>query len=377
MNAERLHAIARGLSRDLEVTQTVALLQQLVAAVEVQVHNQGDQNSAQEMGSLRTQIGEALDSAPSNEFSPAWREAMVELGVDHLFGRELQSRIEVIFARHQITMAAALEELRSLAEENKRLSGSVSKLLAILGTFKIGSEELEPGEFGVGVLIPRTAVSDELPALGKELVDLNEIFLPFSELVGESRPPFKVRSIASSDFSVFLDATAATAAAIASAVAQVVSTYRQLLGIRKADLKGTGLPEGILGAITKHADDHMSKGIDQAVQELLTEFGDKLEPGRKHEMEMSLTVSLHAVGTRIDRGYNVEVRAKPELPDIDDEREPDEEGEAIPPEQSREYLIVKERQEQMQFMNLTGESILSLPETTNETGTEGEEGQGG
>ena len=380
MNVERLHAIASGLSRDLEVTQTVALFQQLVAAVEVQVHNPADPHSAQEMGSLRTQIGDALASAPSNEFSPAWREVMVELGVDHLFGRELQSSIEEIFERHQITIATALEELQSLAQENERLSGSVASLLAVLGEFKIGSEELEPGEFEVGVLIPRTAVNDELPALGKELDDLNEIFLPFSELAGESRPPFKVRSIASSDFSVFLAATAVTASTIAIAVERVVSTYRQLLEIRKsrADLKAQNVSKDILDRLSEEANGRMSKGIEEAVRDLLTEFGGELETGRKNEMEVSLTLSLHAVGSRIDRGYNVEVRAEPvELPDGDDARESGEEGEAIPPEQSREYRIVKERQEQMQFMNLTGEPILSLPEPTDEPGTEDEEDKGG
>ena len=364
MNAERLHAIALAIQHDLEVTQSPSLLAQLADALQYQVNDPANPDYPQQVGQFREQLDAALSGAPSNGFSPAWHKATVELEVAHLLGNELRERLDEIFGRNQITTPIAHQEIQPLASKLTELSAALENLLAGFDVFSIGNEELEPGEFEFGVLIPRDAVDNELAALGDELRKLDEIFLPFTELVSGSRPQFQVRSISSSDFSVFVDAAPQVAAAIAVGITWVLATYKQLLEIRRLrdEMKRQGVPETKLGGVDEHADDTMAEGIGKAVEALIKDFGKSLQEPRQHEMRTALKLSLNAISNRVDRGYNIEVRAEPLQPEAESDGE---EGEqAI--EESPEYSIVEERRGEMQFINLSGEKILSLPEKTDD-----------
>ena len=76
----------------------------------------------------------------------------------------------------------------------------------------------------------------------------------------------------------------------------------------------------------------------------------------------SSTVSLNALANRIDRGYNVEVRAG-ELPLPSDEGDENAEPESQEERDTREIVErVQAKQEGLKFSNATGQPILALPE---------------
>ncbi|MDP2664952.1 MAG: hypothetical protein Q8O97_03350, partial [bacterium] len=103
---------------------------------------------------------------------------------------------------------------------------------------------LEPGTCELGILVPRKAINNDLNEFAEDIKNLNNIFSTFSELTTGNRPGFKIRSISSSDLSVFLESTPATVAAIAVAVERIVSLYKQILEVRKlhGELKNQGVP---------------------------------------------------------------------------------------------------------------------------------------
>ena len=111
------------------------------------------------MSSLRQQLDEALARAPSNNFSPAWSQAIAELGVSSLLGEALRATVRGVFERNEITPSAAHNELAPLAERLESFNTALEQLLAGLEWLGVGSEDLGPGEFEVGVLIPRPEVS--------------------------------------------------------------------------------------------------------------------------------------------------------------------------------------------------------------------------
>ena len=310
----------------------------------------------QQIATFREQIDLALAASPSNDFSPAWREATVELGVADLLGNSLRGTIYEIFHRNQITPATAAAELTELGERLNLLNETVRELLAGLDGLGIEAETLESGEFEIAILIPRRAVRNQLKPLGEELIQLERLLGPFAELSTGSRPEFKVRAISSSDFGVFLASVGPIAACLAFAVERVVGLYKQLLEIRslRQKLSAEGLSDESLAGIKSHADDHMSTGIGIAVEDLITQFASKADSSRLNELRIELRLSLNAIANRIDQGYNVDVRVGAPPQDAG--------GEDPDPDAIRDYNAVMERRSGLQFINRSGDPILELRE---------------
>lgn len=369
MNAERLHAIALEVRKDLSETNTPELLSQLAAGYRQLAQNPGDTTQQQQVASLRDQLDEALGRAPSNDFSPAWRQTVEELGVSDLLGMELRSSAQEIFDRNELTPGAAADAFDELAGRVQALGTSVDQLIAALEWFEIGAEELEYGEFEIGLLIPREAVEGQLKPLGRELLKLDQILLPFVELSTGSRPDFEVRSISSSEFQIFLDSPGATALLIATAIERIVTVYKKIIDIRvaKQKLKDAQASDEVIAAVTRDADQRMDSEIDVIADALVSEFGKDLKPDRANELRTALKVSLRELATRIDHGYNVDVRAgEPEA----DEEEPEEGDSVGDVEVRRYYEAVTSRREALSFINLEGAPILSLEEPKEEESSE-------
>jgi hypothetical protein len=114
--------------------------------------------------------------------------------------------LEGIFRRNEITPNTAAAEIEEINSRIQSVSASIDSLNSALEALGIGAEDLAPGEFEVGFLIPREAVDNELEQLGKEFEELDAILGPFMELTGQGRPDIQVRSISGSGFQLFLAA---------------------------------------------------------------------------------------------------------------------------------------------------------------------------
>jgi hypothetical protein len=324
----------------------------------------------QTVSELRSQVRSALTNSVVNKMSPVEQQVLDEWGVSHLVGEALLSTIDDAFDRNQITVQTALEEINAVAPPVRQLVAHLEHLIEALSELNIGAEELDPGEFEIDVLIPRTAVRDELGALGRELAELERILLPFVELTTGSRPGIRVQSVGSSDFTLFLAALPGAAVVIAKAIDEVLKVYERVLSIRKmkAEIEalqlGTGADDTIQRSIEPledYANSAMQQGTTEIAKALIAEFGSaRLPAGRPMELEIEVRRSLLKIAERIDDGYNISVRAGELPPATEDEG-------ADPAEDSdREVLAeqvraVEERAERSRHLiNLTGAPILSL-----------------
>jgi hypothetical protein len=361
MNVERLHAIAIATRADLQSTAVVRTMQQLRDALRGQVNAPQEPGHQQQVAGFLQQLSAALADAPSNNFPPTWRQVVEELGMARLLGEELITTVTEVFERNQITPSVAADEIDSLTADLEALNANLDQLVSTLAHFGIGSETLEEGEAEVGVLIPRPAVDNELAGLGSELVELKKLFGPFSEIATGSRPPLHVRSISSSDFGVFLDVGPKVAALVAVAVERVVALYKSLLEIRRLrqELADQGVSDQNLAGVDEQANTQMATGIDIVVDELLPSTSTDVEDGRRNELRIELRNSLNAIANRIDRGYNIDVRAGQ-----GEEEEADESEEGDETEEGKAIRVIQNASPNLRFINRTGRPILSLPETT-------------
>lgn len=352
MNTERLHAIAIAIIDDINTTKTDSTLKALVDSLQKQVSQPQAPEFQQQVSKQFTTLNTSLKDAPSNNFSPAWRQVLEELGLNDLLGDNLLKRVQKIFESNTITPSVALEELRQLNEQLVARKAALGQVIAAFKQLEIGAEELEPGQCEVGILIPRSAINDKLNEFANALKELNTEFGAFCELTIGSRPGFKIRSVSSSELSVFLQIAPIVMLVITIAVERIVGIYKQILEIRKlhGEMKNQGVPSKALKDVLDYANKKMSEGIEKLVPELLDKYYQNKDAGRRNELATELRFSLNKIAKRIDKGYSVEVRAQ-------SPSEEDKSSEA-------EYIkVILAASKNLQFLRLEGEAILTLPES--------------
>jgi len=361
LNAERLNAIAAAIQDDLATTDVPTLLRQLASELNLAVEEPQVPSHAQAVAAYRGQLNSQLAASRTNEFSDAWRLTVEELGIADLLGNTLRDRIESIFLRNEITLPVAAAEI---AEISARLDSTVALLEKVtqgLTGLGVGSEELAPGQFEIGFLIPRPAVDNELEQLGKEFVKLDQILGPFLELTGENRPDLELRSISSSGFQVFLDAYADLALTMSRVVESLLASYERIRGMRKTaeEMDAQGTPPEVIDQYTAFANDRMALDIDALAGQLIDEAGDRVPEGRRAELRLDVRHSLRQLADRIDEEYSIEVRAFV-LPAEAETEGTEALPEGVTDEQARAAIQITARQPRMRTMNLTGRRILEL-----------------
>jgi hypothetical protein len=359
VNAERLHVIALALKSDFTSSKLLQSFAKLNSELQNVINSPGQPQYQTEVSEARARISKVLQRSPTNSFSPTWKQVLAEIGASELVGIELDERIAEIFSRNQITASVALQELQALEGQLQSLVTALDQLLGAYRQLEIGAEELEPGECEVGVLIPRSFVSNRLEKFSDELEKLDKIFGVFSELAEGSRPGFTIRTISSSDLSIFLEAAPATCACIAVAVERIVALYKSLLEIRKlrSELAQHGVSVAELKGIQTHADGVMEKGIEEFAKKMIDEREPKLNKERSHELFLELKLSLKKIAKRIDFGFNFEVRMAPMEAD---ETAPEPDPAAI--KAAEHYAKIQEATSTLQFLRLDGDPILKLSE---------------
>lgn len=379
-----MHAVAQKLREDLQATDVPSLLQRLSEAMTNMVNAPQEASYQQNVSTLRAELGAALRNSVVNTMSPVERQVLDEWGVSHLLGEALLEQIENAFDGNQFTIQTALEEVTRFVAPVQGLTTQLDQLVGALEGLRIGAEELQPGEFEIDVLVPRAAVRDELGELGKEFTELEKILLPFVELVTGSRPAITVRSVGSSDFTLYLAAAPGVALAIAKAVDEVLKVYERIQNIRKTKAEiqalqlGDGAEETIeqsVGPLEAYANSAMQQGTTEIARAIVEEFkSERLPEGREFQLEIEVRRSLLKIAERIDDGYNISVRVG-ELPPAEEEAEEwvgDGPEAAARLELIDQVRAVEERTSRSRnLMNLTGSPILSLemPPDDDEGGT--------
>ncbi len=362
MNTTKLHIIAKDLLAELKRVGTAALIQQAIKSLQQNISQPQQPNHQQQLTTHLTNLYQKLENSPVESYSPAWRDAMVELSVSNEFGSRLEARIKDIFERNQITPQSALEELQKIHKEITGIENNLTGLVNGLEYFNVDEDRLNKDECEVGIIVPRSYVKDNLKNFGSELVKLEKTLLVFSELATGQREPLKIRQISSSELSVFLHYIPEVGACVAIAVERIVSLYKQVLEIKKLkkELVIQKVPEEKLSGIDAHAASIVSPSLDKLATELMEKYGDHLDQSRKNEVSIEVRHSLNKLANRIDRGFNIELRVAP----LEEQDEDDETQENNANQVAIQQII--ESGSKINHLEQSGEPVLFLPENDDE-----------
>ncbi|MEJ0089298.1 MAG: hypothetical protein WDM80_06070 [Limisphaerales bacterium] len=358
MNAERLHAIAVVLHAEMTSNDTVGKLEELRSSLET-VLGQNHSRYQENLATSLTAFYASLNASPIDNLSPAWRQILKEIGGDVFFGSRLKKTVEEILQRNQITPSVALKEIGQLREKLEEFQKALDGIIASFKEFHIGNEKLQPGECEIGLLIPRKAVHNQMLEFAAELKELTFILDTLSEVSTSKPSDHTIKTISSSDLTVYLAASIPFAVCLAKCIERIVALYKQLLDIKRSrsELIKSGVPDTQMTGIESHANNLMDQGIENLSVEIVATAHPKLDDGRKNELVIKTRISLNKLANRIDRGYNIEVRVQP-LENVAE----DEKSKKV----AKEIQTIQTASKNMQFLKLEGEPILRLPEKISE-----------
>lgn len=360
MNVERLHSLLLNATTEIENCNTLELLAGLRDRTQ-QLANQPQHPDIQREFSIqRSSLMEALGSAASNSLSPGTISDLDGLNILKFLGNSLADRIDMIFTQNEFTLAVASDQIIEIEAELEELYGSLKATISAFESLDVGLDEPAPGDVEASVIVPRSSIDNSLESLGAEFRELERVFSDMTELATGSRPPTTVRSIASSDFSVYVELVPEAAAFLAVAVERVIALYRNLLEIRRirSEAVAAGLSDNQLEGIDDHIAERMDKGIDETVDELFLEMDIAIsDQSRRNELKISLKRTLSDVATRIDRGYRFDVRAGEIVEDIDEDGNEAEERSSL----TSSMRLIEKSREGLTFLRLEGAPILQLP----------------
>lgn len=356
MNVERLHLIALELHEDLDRTGLVQQLTALAEALANLANQPGEASYQQAVSSARETLRTAVADSAVDEWPAAWRATLEELDIDDIVGTNLAQRVESAIVSNEITPSTASTTIQELAQDLSSIDKSLTQMLSVFDRFSIAAESLEAGEAEVAVTIPRGEVSERLVDLGREFAELNKILGVFVEIETGSREPMRVRTIASSDYGVYLETAVHVGAFVAVSIERLLAAYKSILEIRKLR---QGLADQGLGEQLAAVDERVNSLMDEKIREYVDEVVAERFPersARSRELEIELLNSLRMMANRIDHGFNFDVRAP--MPEEPSEEEDESAGAGIAEATAR----IVSASPNLKYINRTGEAILSLPE---------------
>lgn len=361
MNVERLHRILTEFEADLKKSNLIAQLQAVKQHLQNQVNQPNQPSHQTNMVNSLNEVYKALENSRYNSYTPMFKETIKEVSNNSLFGIELKNRIELIFSSNVITPAKALEDISQLEKELTNFQTGISNTLAGLKILNVSKEELKPGECEFGYSIPREFIENKLVELRDEISELTFILNFVTEAVTGQTEEYKVKTISSSNFLLYIVIGLQVADALSKATERILNHYKQILEIKnlRNQLAENGVPNEATKEIENHANGIMKSEIKKIANEIITEkyIGDI---GRKNEVENGLVIALNKLANRLDNGFNVEIRVEP-LPKPKDA------------EANDKYILennliqsIQKSANNIDYIEAKGKAILQLPEKNDE-----------
>ena len=358
MNAEKLYKISSELKLEFDKINIVNVLTQLKNHLQNVVNQPQQPNHQQNLTKSQKQLFDYLETAPSNDFSPIWKQIIEEIGGINLIGKNLKQRIEDAFNGNQITPSTALEEINKILSETQTFYNSLNQINTGFESLNVGMEELEQGYCELSYLIPRRFTEENLSSLKKEIAELNFILNNISEVVTGKKQEFKVNTLSSSDYTLYIELTLLIGNILIIATEKILNTYKIILEIKnlRNELKEKGVPEKETKGIERHANNTMETEIIELAKDIVTKHYKGKDNERKNELISGLTISFNKIANRIDNGFNLDIRVET-LPEIEEE-----EKSADQKQQEQFIKAIQKSSKTLEFINTSGDSILSLEE---------------
>ena len=379
MKLERFYDILATAHNDIESSQVIPHLGQLVDHLEQLTGEPADGDHQRNVAESRTRLLETLRASPSNGYPPSWKNVLRGYGLSYFLAENVMAAVNEAFTANDITPQTVFERLQSVNSDLANYHQVTGGILIGFERLGVETEFLKEGDVEIAYTVPREIYEGSPSKLGKEFHEIELLLKPFAEMAMGQAHEFKVRSISSSDFTIVLGVAGVTILGgaqvvrlIAAAVRDIIASYKDVVEIRlmKAKLGDMGgaldKRDAATVALEEFVQARIDKGLAEAACRLSKKFNVIEDSGRAHEIQNYMHINMKKIAARLDHGYDIETRMgelpKPKAQGEDGDVEEDgvESQDAKELREAQEMISAAHR-EQLTFER-EGEPILSLPD---------------
>ncbi len=256
----------------------------------------------------------ALNNSEFNQWGANRYQIAEEIGAVNLFGNNLANRIDKSFQVNATTPEVIRQDIQNINEELDKFNNALEGLKQSFEAFEIGTEVLAPGEGEIGIVIPRDP-NEILSDFAKDLKRFNYEINVLARVATSTTQSFKIRTISSSNFVVFLASIPDIVIFISNIITALRFGYEKLQQLKKVldNLRELGnTSDKTIIDLEKDVETAMEKEVANVIKEIQPMYKTAVENGLAEEgFEIELKSAIKGLASRIDRGYNFSFRIGP------------------------------------------------------------------
>lgn len=276
MNAEQLNAVCKELQKEISTQNLIARLQKLQNLLDKAISQPNQPQLHVDIAKHRDELTNILSSVEEQERTVTKKQIIEEIGGTNILGGALLKRIQDSFTQNEVTLGVVSKDIGEMHAELSNFSQGIDQLIVGFDRFNIGFEELAPYTAELGILIPRREGKEDLKFFAKDIAKLDQELQVFSELATGEAARYQIRTISSSDFSIFLNVSPITTGLIISIIWGLMVGYDKLLDIRlkRQELKKLKAPDPIMKGTEEWAEGIMEKVIGEITVDVMKQYKD-------------------------------------------------------------------------------------------------------
>lgn len=267
----------------------------------------------------------ALDNLAANltridtELSDADKMRLEELGASELFPSDLYDRIVNHFTANVATPSVSQNYVQEILNARNAILAAFSTVVGVAETQGWDMDVAIANGAEIGFTVPRAIFDNKLKGLTKELEWINRFMAAVTEATTGAHEEFEVSRLATTDPTVFIQASYAVALTVGGVVTWALASWKSVEEIRNLRAQTNKLAS----FSAEEVEEIFGNKIKEQVHQQIAAQADMLtasiqDNGRKNELNSGLTILLEQFLQRVERGMTVEIRL---IEDQTDEQE--------------------------------------------------------
>ena len=311
MNTERLYELLEKLTAEASRVAVVEKLEQLIQHITNQVNDPTNASHQTEFSKALTQLRTAMGKSWFNQLTPLESDVLEKMDLDMLAGQRLTNRIGELMRENGMLPAVVRDELNKISG---RLKSGLEDVKGTIANFQnLGLDEgraLEPGVGELALRIPREFIGQSFASFIEDAQFLKELVTTNVELIEGKHDDLTLRSLASSDYGIFLEVGPQVVAFTVLAIERMMAFYKSILEVRvlRDQLKERDVPAAVLDPIEANVQDRIKEVARRGIEDALKEVKAKADKARANELKNHAAILFTRLLEKLENNYDLDGR---------------------------------------------------------------------
>lgn len=358
MHLGKFHYVLDVVDRSVRSARIADHLNNVINSLQAIANDPANTNLVQAFNSALEEFRGACETLGAKHTYPSFHEYLKELGAASYFGGRLFRRVKTIIEKNQLHPTHTVLALQKFRDSLVTYYENLKVVNKLLGDWEIEYQRLDPGENELGICVPVEECTKTLADLSKLAKEWDFALRPFVELYDPQHEPFKIRTLTSSDWQIYLTATPFVLGAISLALRQINGILNQLIASKKLLKDLIGIDPAVVAPVINAVDGQLDTELKRVAAEIVKDkpTGDT---GRDNEIEIQLVRGLRFLAAQLGNDVKIDIRVIPvEVPDVPQA------GDAVDPSNIEEIARLTEQHNEQARIAADIERNMDMPQLT-------------